>query len=680
MAPLDHYSSDCEADATTLAGEDGTQKRDLSRRHSDRLRPPQLFWIVADSDTLQPSKQQLDDALEKSRVYWYPITTVAWHYRDNGIKPESVNPHRMLWKVPRMHGRPQTTYALYINASPCPLLCLQASANWLLDGAADCGRVQKDKKTTVLLHIGTKAPVPYTLNGNGFCDWVGTDDEVAVGPNYLAILTLGWCYILSARLLEIHGGGAIMKYTESKMGACHQAIYENATHSVDIGEADNDTISWWSSVLAPGEGWKAVIKECDEGEFLAPWSVTRTLKQSLSIKWQRKEPAGAFSPTPMSSSRAFEALARFALLHNLGSQFLVAFATAITVPTHNCHGSTIQLPPPTLTGARCPATSAKSIPLEWIMLHDNLPYYITLSCNPEAIMSCLCGMFWEPGVPCNLVSPWLHPILNEVPEEKRIAGLPGLYAEILAIICGIRRPTISALWLGAVAGGLAPVILKRVRRGRPPLDPVAFPWTGCPQSFMDIAGTGSYLHDQYKEQIWRADVWRLLHLPTTEEDDLSYNYQPGTPWEPCGTMKKRECALRVASHFNCPRHQFRYHHWNWEPENSPVIQDQGFSTETAYMSTTLDIKFRVQGLQDFPHKPLDQEASREASIDVFRWFIFNGEGFPPGKIYKDEWLDILEDTDEDTDDENQEDNSDMGLNTTQVDRSKGLEQWLDTVR
>ncbi|OOF95548.1 hypothetical protein ASPCADRAFT_13467, partial [Aspergillus carbonarius ITEM 5010] len=603
------------------------------------LRPPQLSRIVADSDTLQPSKQQLEDALEKSRLYWYSVATVACHYHDHGIKPKSANPHHMLWKVPRMHGGPHTTYALYMGASPCPLLCLRASASWQLDGPADCDRGQRERINAMLLHIGTKAPVPYTLSGNEFRQWIGTEGEVAVGPNYMAVLTLGWCYILSARLLELQGRGSMMKYTESKATVYHQSANETGTHAIDIGEADDDTISWWSSILAPGEGWKAVVKQCDNGEYLAPWSITRTSQQSLAIKWQRKMTTRDFSLTPISSSRAFEALSQFALMHNLGSQFFIALTTAITVPTHNCHGSSLQLPQPTPTEAQCPAIPADCTPPEWVMLYENLPYYITLSCNPETIMSSLCGSFWEPGVPCNLVSPWLHPILNEMPEEKKFARLPSLYPEILAIIGGIRRPTISALWLGAVAGGLTPLILRRARRGRPPLDPVAFPWTGCPQSFMDIAGTGPYLHGQSKEQIWRADVWRLLHLPTTEEDDLSYNHPPRTPWEPCGKMHTRECALRVASHWECPRHYFQYQHWIWEPENSPAIHDKGFSTARIALPTILDLDPpEVEGLKLFPHRPVDQDASEEASLDIFRWFIVNGEGLPPGKIYKDEWL------------------------------------------
>jgi hypothetical protein len=109
------------------------------------------------------------------------------------------------------------------------------------------------------------------------------------------------------------------------------------------------------------------------------------------------------------------------------------------------------------------------------MLLENLDYYMTLSCNSEAVISSLCGTFWESGVPCNLVGPWLHPILNETPEQQDISEISGLHAEIIAIIGGIRRPTISALWSGAAVGGLTPTVLRRIKRGRPPLDPVAFP-------------------------------------------------------------------------------------------------------------------------------------------------------------------------------------------------------------
>ena len=263
-----------------------------------------------------------------------------------------------------MRGRPRNTYALHMGASPSQILCFQSSATWKLDESTSCNHVQKDRTSTLLLHLGTGSAVPYTFSGNAFCHWIGTEDETAVGPNYLAVLALGWCYILSARLVEIQGQDGTMRYTRSKAPGYHDPSCETkfSASAIDIGEADHDTISWWSSILAPGEGWKAVVKQRDDGEFLAPWSVTNVYNQSFSIIWQRKGTGESFPPTAMSSSRAFQMLAQFALLHNLGSQFLVALAAAITVPTHNCHGSIIQLPQPTQTGGRCPDAPAKIYP------------------------------------------------------------------------------------------------------------------------------------------------------------------------------------------------------------------------------------------------------------------------------------------------------------------------------
>ncbi|KAE8381683.1 hypothetical protein BDV26DRAFT_278670 [Aspergillus bertholletiae] len=424
------------------------------------LSPPQMNSILADTGQLQPGIQQLEIALYTSRKHWSCVAIVAVHYPEKGIQAKSANPHHVLGKDP-------------FGASPGPILCFQASVTWALHEPTVCDSVQKNRTDAIPLHLGTKSTVPSTFDGTAFSDWIGTEEEVAVGPNYLAILTLRWRYILSAHLIEMQGQGAMMKYTELTTMDDHNSGIEASTCTIDIGEASDDVISWWSAILSPGEGWRAVVKQCPSGAYVAPWS------------------------------------------------FLVAFTTALTVPTHNLHGSTLQLPRPAHTSGRSAPT--------------------------EVIISSLCAMFWGPAVLCYLA-----------PEKESISTTPERYADMLSIICGIRRPTISALWLRAAAGGLALIILRRVMRGRPPLDPVAFLWTGCPQTFMD-------------------------------DDGLSYRYRPRTPWEPCGKMHIGEIVLSESN-------------------------------------------------------PLEQDASREASLDIFRWFVMSGEGFPPEDIYQDEWLEELQDT------------------------------------
>ncbi|PWY88250.1 hypothetical protein BO70DRAFT_427063 [Aspergillus heteromorphus CBS 117.55] len=413
-----------------------------------------------------------------------------------------------------MRGKPKTTYETYLGAAPTPAIYLQATAHWKSDTSSSCDSMLKSREEAVLLQLGTKAAVPYNLNGSNFGRWIGTKDETAVGPKFLAILTLGWSYVLSAQMVEIQGSGAAMTYTQSTAETELNTSPETATTAIDLGEIDEDGSS-----------------QTDIAE-------------------------------PFSSRKAFDALAQFALTHNLGSQFLIAFATAMTIPTHNYHGSTLQLPHMTRTGAQCPATPASSIPVEWTDLYES-----------------------------------------------------------------------------------------------------------------------PYLDGKQNDQIWRADIWRLLHPPTAEEDDMSYNYRPRTPWVPCGKMPKENCSLRVASHLNCPRHHLQYHHLTWQLEDDIIIDDPGLPRPTAPALTTLDTdRLQIGDLHQAPQIEVDQDASWSASSDLFRWFVTNGEGFPPEKIYKDEWLQGLEDDDDDDDDiEDEKEDDETDPKRPRQEGQLGLDNWLDTI-
>ena len=147
----------------------------------------------------------------------------------------------------------------------------------------------------------------------------------------------------------------------------------------------------------------------------------------------------------------------------------------MTSPTHNYHGTTIHLPLPLKTQGEEENSILKTVILEWVAANEELPFYIALGCNLDDVMSSLCWMFWEAEVTCNLVSPWLHPILYEILEGKGIVETPGLYHEILAIMCALRQQRISTLFLGAAVSELIPIMLRRIIRGRSPLDADAFP-------------------------------------------------------------------------------------------------------------------------------------------------------------------------------------------------------------
>jgi hypothetical protein len=393
---------------------------------------------------------------------------------------------------------------------------MQASSTWRLVGNSDCATIEKERAADSELKIGTTVAIPYSFHGEVFNSWIRTAEEKATGPNYVGILTVGWCYVLSARLVEMQGEGANMQYTSSKIDYdCENVCDLPETDIIDIGDADENVTRWWYGILAQREGWEAIVKRTPHREFLAPWTVSRTCETRFAIN-HKLSPTSSY--TPLSAEKAFYVLAEFALLHNLGSQFPIALMTAPTLPTHEHYGSTVQLPLPRSFGGKQP-TPMEAIPSIWCSLNEELPYYMTLSCSPEVVMSTLCGSFWEPEVPCNLVAPWLHPLLNEVIQQDEKSPTVSQDYETLALIEAIRRPNIGALWIGAAVGGLAPKVVKKVQTVYPPLNAVSFPWTGCLQTFMDLPGSGPYTYGS-PEQISRPDVWRLLHLPQTEDDEL----------------------------------------------------------------------------------------------------------------------------------------------------------------
>lgn len=620
--------------------------------------------IVEDNDYLQPNEKQISDALEKSRRYWYCLASFADIQRRQGLFPEYTQPCHILHRIPQFRGRPKKTQERPFGVSSDPVLCLEASSTWKLVTDSECDKLKKEVTNSTLLQIGISVPVPCTFHGRIFNHWIGTAEEDSSGPNYLGILTLGWCYVLSARFVELYGQDATMRYTSSET-AWHN---ESLPVVIDVGEVDEDVAQWWSAILAQRKGWEGIVKQSSDRTFFTPWTVTRTCETSFAIKQTRHAPSSRDSP--LLSSRAFEALVEFARLHQLGSQFPIALAIAMTIPMHKYYDSTVRLPPPKATGGKTSTTP--DIPSTWVSTIEDISYYITLSCSPEVMMSALCGSFWEPDVPCNLVSPWLHPALNEVLDEASREHSQ----EILAVMAAIRRPSLGALWIGAVASGLGSTVLKKVKGGRPPLDPLAFPWTGCPQCFMDIAGYGRYTCEN-ADYILRADVWRLLHLPSIEEDDLCYTYRPSTPWTPPGRSLTRNCALRVASHLECLRHEYQYDHWNWELADGVTIMDYGLSGSSSSIILKNGFSlFDGQELEMNEKKELDQTASREASLDVFRWFVMNGEGLPRESIYQDDWLQEIRE--EDDSDELNEGGDDSSHGFVSQSGSR-VELWLNEI-
>jgi hypothetical protein len=180
-------------------------------------------------------------------------------------------------------------------------------------------------------------------------------------------------------------------------------------------------------------------------------------------------------------------------------------------------------------------------------------------------------------VDCNLVSPWCDGIIEILEPLIKTNSL-----ELLAHILALRRPNIAALWYGIALFGQTKLIealipfLKTLRTPTPakPILEVAF-WTGSPQSFMDLCGSGPYLQED--NTISRADVWRLRHdCWEVEPEGLPFRSTPLSGWPPFGVMRPEELELEVHRHISCERHKWQYDRWTWQLSNKRYICDEGY--------------------------------------------------------------------------------------------------------
>ncbi|KAF4611379.1 hypothetical protein G7Y89_g15633 [Cudoniella acicularis] len=186
---------------------------------------------------------------------------------------------------------------------------------------------------------------------------------------------------------------------------------------VDLEDVDDDAARWWAAILATGEGWRAEITR-NGTVYRSPWPICIAATRSFKIRRlgsNQNMRKGTF--VPPSSEAALRYFADFITFHCIDSQCSVALAATLTFPFLGARSAKLPLPnllptstmptsPPTFLGER---HQKKGTILEESKL---LSYYMTLSCNTRGMHALLCGSFFDPQVPCNLVSPLFQPILE----------------------------------------------------------------------------------------------------------------------------------------------------------------------------------------------------------------------------------------------------------------------------
>ncbi|PYH86702.1 hypothetical protein BO82DRAFT_412442 [Aspergillus uvarum CBS 121591] len=523
---------------------------------------------------LETTPGALDESLHEARLYWHTLAETAVENLEGDIAPRALRVRELLKRVPSIpHNHVHDRQAALATFSSNGRLYLRAQTTWKVADGGDCGVGGKQKTRAAAVPIGVQRPTPLRFGNDDFSVAERDIDKPGVQCNMITVLVLAWLYIFSAELVERMQGGSTLAYTDS---GAEVTSLDDTCNAIDVGNVDENAARSWAAILSPSPVWRSTIMHSGCSRFLSPWSTT-------------------------------------------------VDAFRVTLPTHNCYGMAATLPDiHAQSHIRVPDAQTPNAD----ELYKDISYYMALSCDFHVVISSICGVFWEPSVPCNKVSPWLHPVLHELPAALDFTSSPG-YIEVLATI------------------------------GTPPLDPSGSAWTGCPQSFLDLSGTGPYAEPSGSEgQITRPDAWRLLYLPPAVEDDLHYESPPFSPWEPVGTTTFETSAIRVRVHRHCPRHRLVYRCWSWLRQDGLWTDDAGLEPDRGSDDGGVDA--RCLPVQDpeplepgnkikIPVRPLiDQDASIAASCEVFGWVMRNCEGLPPESIFRDKWL-----QDEDEDDESE---------------------------
>ena len=593
-------------------------------------------------ERLEPAEHDLEAALKIARTYWHDLAAEARVRQTSPLYKTALD--GMLCQVPAMPSNLGNTIRVH-SGSDRDTLEIECLSTWELDPSSPC--ILKEKKKTIKssLLIGCQSPIQCSFEVSP------KQGNQEANPTLFTCLVLGWSYILSALLIEQQGGeNASLRYTRS-LPHIHGAYTSqpdgsHTKQTVKINDLEPLAARWWAAVLAPDRGWEAIIfREANE-IYYTPWSCFFGTANCIGFDWN-PEPLheiGEFHAA--SASAAFQFLIDFALQKELGQQLWKSLAMALLFPTHNYYGIPVAL----TASARCHyGGGTELVDLTWDKMKQSLLYHLTLSCNPSVIMSSLAGTFWNNDIACNFVSPWLHPILHEIPEFKDFRNDTHFYYELLSKICSIRCPRLSPLWIGAALSGLVPEVIKQVERGTPILDPVACSWLGYPQSFMDSLECGPYF--DANGRISRADAWQIRYLPYCIEDDSFYESQPFTPWKPPGYTTQGSCDLRVKAHSTCQRHRLKYCFWTWKCSTGLDVIDEGYTKvdlNEAWSGGPMPLAYSNQ--TTFPILPLSREqvASQNASRAVLQWATVNGEGIPKEGIYHDGWVkSALYDSDDD---------------------------------
>ncbi|RAK99302.1 uncharacterized protein BO80DRAFT_410522 [Aspergillus ibericus CBS 121593] len=426
--------------------------------------------------------------------------------------------------------------------------------------------------------------------------------------DHLSVLIFAWSYILSARWAQLMPE-AILAYTDSK--ACSSEQHgEQDPALAGVGVVNNDAARWWAAILAPGEGWEAYIA-IGKDRFRSPWSITLPANSKFSLISHNND--CLLSDTAVSTATAFRFLSDYCALHDIVDQGYAALSAVLFLPLLRDSGKNIVLPRPIFLHElkrKVGASECKvQLDLSWVQEAHYLDKLLTLSCNTSGIRSLLFSVFYEPGIACNVVSPWLQSIfavINSV-EDKRI----------LTHMLMNRVPHLAFFWLRGAILDIQKEVLQHGQFGLIPTELHAAVWSGTMQSFLQEP-----VHPAANNSIQRSDECRILYL-TQEEHHPRW---PILPWRPFGATALKDTEIDVRLHANCTGQGLLYAGWKWMCRNGRVVH-QSFE---AALAPTLPLAEPELPNVTISYEALDhgeESASQNATRSIFGWLRV--DGYPP---------------------------------------------------
>ncbi|CAI7640868.1 unnamed protein product [Penicillium palitans] len=510
--------------------------------------------------------------------------------------------------------------------------------------------------------------------------------------NYIAALFLAWAYILSAKwaeLLDRSEKHQCSKKYSSETFQEPEASVQPEMIEVDLPpDASEAEILWWNAILSGTPAWEICV-EYESERFVSPWSVS--LGGAISMRVKHGILLQSITYNPPSSTTAFQYLASFCNHHRLYAQCTAALSASFFTRDFMLRKPpTLPIPRPAKTPEyHSTQTSPQSISA-MISEHEKLlPYYMTISSKMWlTTLPAMKSTFFNPDIPCNLVSAWMNPafaIINPIIKQNNIPRLlHGLSA---------RQPRVASLWLGAAIMGRSNTYLKQCEQGMTAPSLEAEAWMGVTTTFM-TQPPGTY--DTDAESVQREDECRLLFLATPTDGSYNHGYVTSWQWKPFGSTKVCDTDILTREHLGCGCHILEYEGWDWELADGSRVEDTGVearfssllsTSNCASSSSSVPAAFSMcvscpkPGITsaDLPALPKDCEydlysdgKSDNPTRGIFCWLRQDGFSSNEKGIYQHSWVVVADDSDEEVD-ERESDDSTAGA------RAERVEDWLGGV-